>query len=179
MHLHRTRPPSPYDHLPAVPSFPVTSDDLTDGAPIDRLHVHDSAGGGNVSPQLSWSGFPAQTRSFAVTCYDPDAPTGSGWWHWIVTDIPVTTTSLPRGAGAPDGSGLPSGAVQFRTDYGSPGYQGSAPPPGDHPHRYYFVVHALDTPSLGLAPDTPAAIVGFHLTAHAVARGVIVGTYQH
>lgn len=179
MRLHRTPPPSPYDHLPAVASFDVTSEDLLDGAPIDIRHVHDSAGGGNTSPQLSWSGFPPQTQSFAITCFDPDAPTASGWWHWLVADIPAEVTSLPRGAGAPDGSGLPQGAVQFRTDYGSHGYQGSAPPPGDHPHRYYFVVHALDVPALGLSADTPAAIVGFHLTAHALARGAIMATYQH
>ena len=94
MHLHRTPPPSPYDHLPAVASLTVTSEDLVEGAPIAKTHVHDSAGGQNLSPQLSWSGFPAETKSFAVTCYDPDAPTGSGFWHWLVIDIPASSTSL-------------------------------------------------------------------------------------
>ncbi len=179
MRLDRTPPGSPYDNLPEVPTFTVTSEDITDGEPMDKQHVHDSAGGQNLSPQLSWSGFPAATQSFAITCFDPDAPTASGWWHWLLADLPVTTTSLPRGAGSPDGSHLPAGAVQFRTDYGSDGYQGCGPPPGDHPHRYLFVVHALDVPHLGLAPDTPAAIVGFHLTAHAVGRATIAGTYRH
>jgi Raf kinase inhibitor-like YbhB/YbcL family protein len=179
MDLQRPVSPSPYDYLPAVPSFAVTSSDLTHGAVVDMRCVHDSAGGGNASPQLSWSGFPPETQSFAVTCFDPDAPTLSGWWHWLVADLPATTTELAHGAGAPDGSGLPASAVQFRTDYGSYGYQGSAPPPGDFPHRYYFVVHALDVPSLGLAADTPAAVVGFHLTAHALARATLVATYQH
>ena len=179
MRLTREIAPNPYDYLPAVPSFEVVSAELTDGEVIDMRCVHDSAGGGNESPQLSWSGFPAQTQSFAVTCYDPDAPTGSGWWHWLLADLPASTTSLAHGAGSPDGAGLPASAVQFRTDYGSYGYQGSAPPAGDHPHRYFFVVHALDVPSLGLAADTPAAIVGFHLTAHALARATLVVTYQH
>jgi len=179
MDLQRTPPPNPYDHLPAVPALVVTSEDLTDGGVVPLVHCHDGSGGENVSPQLSWSGFPATTRSFAVTCFDPDAPTGSGWWHWILTDLPSSVTSLPRGAGTPDGSQLPDGAVQHRTDYGSYGYQGSGPPHGDYPHRYFFAVHALDTPSLGLAADTPAAIVGFHLTAHAVARGTLVATFQH
>jgi len=179
MDLRRTPPPNPYDHLPAVPSFTLSSQDLVAGEPIGKRHVHDSAGGANLSPQLSWTGFPAQTQSFAITCFDPDAPTASGWWHWLVTDLPASTTSLPRGAGNPAGSGLPASAVQFRTDYGSGGYQGAGPPPGDHPHRYYFVVHALDAPALGLATDTPAAIVGFHLTAHALARATLVVTYQH
>ena len=179
MSLDRTPPPNPYDHLPPLPSFTVTSKDFVDGGPLPLAHAHDSAKGGNDSPQLSWSGFPAETQSFAVTCFDPDAPTGSGWWHWLVTNIPADVTELATGAGAPDGSGLPAGAVQFRTDYGTSGYQGSGPPPGDYPHRYFFVVHALDVPQLNLAPGTPAAIVGFHLTAHGIARGTIVGTYAH
>jgi hypothetical protein len=179
MDLRRTPPPNPYDHLPVVASFAVTSEDIVDGAALPKTHVHDSAGGANLSPQLSWSGFPTATKSFAVTCFDPDAPTACGWWHWLVTDLPASVTTLARGAGSPDGSRLPAGAVQYRTDYGSSGYQGSGPPPGDHPHRYYFVVHALDVPALGLAPDTPAAIVGFHLTAHGLARASIMGTYQH
>jgi Raf kinase inhibitor-like YbhB/YbcL family protein len=176
VNLDRTPPPNPYDHLPQVPGFSVTSAEVTDGEPLDLAQVHHSADGGNTSPSLAWSGAPAGTQSFAVTCYDPDAPTGSGWWHWLVADLPAGTTALPAGAGG--GTGLPDGAVQFRTDYGTHGYQGAAPPPGDHPHRYYFVVHALDTAELGLGADTPAAVVGFHQTAHALARATVVGTYQ-
>lgn len=179
MSLDRTPPPNPYDHLPIVPSFTVTSPDLDDGESVGMHLVHHSAGGQNVSPQLHWSGAPKDTKSFAVTCFDPDAPTAAGWWHWLMADIPADVADLPRDAGAEDGSKAPEGAVQFRTDFGSHGFQGSAPPPGDYPHRYYFVVHALDVERLGLGPDTPAAIVGFHLTAHALARATLVGTYQH
>lgn len=157
----------------------LTSDDISHGTACSMRHVHHSAGGENLSPQLSWSGFPEQTRSFAITCFDPDAPTHSGWWHWAAVNIPADVTSLPQGAGAEDGSGMPEGTVQFRTDYGTPGYQGASPPPGDHDHRYYFAVHALDVDHLDLAPDTPPAIVGFHLTAHTIARGVLVVTFAH
>lgn len=179
MNLDRTPPPNPYDHLPAVPDFQVSSQDASDGHPIPMFAVHDSAGGQNLSPHLAWSGFPAATQSFAVTCFDPDAPTISGWWHWQAFNIPGSVTELPRGAGAADGTGMPGGAVQTRTDFGTNGYQGSAPPPGDYPHRYFFVVHALDVPALDLGPDTPAAIVGFHLTAHGLARATMMLTYQH
>nr|MCU0294991.1 YbhB/YbcL family Raf kinase inhibitor-like protein [Candidatus Nanopelagicales bacterium] len=170
MELKRSRPGGPYDSLPEVPSFTVTSEDIADGQLLPIAHVHPSAGGSDLSPELSWSGFPEQTRSFAVTCFDPDAPTHSGWWHWLAVNIPVGVTSLERGAGAADGSGMPAGVVQFRTDYGSYGYGGAAPPPGDHDHRYFFAVHALDVDHLDLAPETPAAIVGFNLTAHTIAR---------
>ncbi len=173
--LKRTRPGGTFDHLPDVPAFTVTSHDIFDGAVTDVRHVHGSAGGQNLSPQLSWSGFPAGTRSFAITCFDPDAPTQCGWWHWQVVNIPADVTSLPRGA-SPDG--LPAGAVEFRTDYGVPGYQGASPPPGDHEHRYHFAVHALDVDHLDLAPDTPGAIVGFQITAHTIARAVITPTFS-
>ena len=109
--------------------------------------------GQNLSPSLSWSGAPAGTKSFALTVYDPDAPTGSGWWHWIVVDLPATTTSLPEGAGTTDGSKLPQGAVQVRTDFGAPGYGGPCPPPGDHPHRYLFRIYALDLDKLDVTAE--------------------------
>ncbi len=179
MELKRSRPGGPYESLPEVPSFTVTSEDIADGQLLPMGHVHTSAGGADISPQLSWSGFPSETRSFAVTCFDPDAPTHSGWWHWLAVNIPASVTSLAPGAGAADGSGMPEGVVQFRTDYGSFGYGGAAPPPGDHDHRYFFAIHALDVDQLDLAPDTPAAIVGFNLTAHTIARAVLVATFKH
>lgn len=173
--LQRNRPPGPFETLPAVPAFTVTSEDVFDGAVTATRHVHGSAGGENLSPQLSWSGFPKTTRSFAITCFDPDAPTQSGWWHWQVVNIPVEVTSLARGASP---NGLPAAAIEFRTDYGEPGYQGASPPPGDHEHRYFFAVHALDVESLELDPVTPAAIVGFQIMANTIARAVITPTFS-
>ena len=175
MDLTRNRQRSPFDYLPAVPAFSVTSTDIFDGAVTASRHVHGSAGGENLSPQLTWSGFPDSTRSFAITCYDPDAPSQSGWWHWQVINIPADVTELPRGA-SPDG--LPAGAVEFRTDFGEPGYQGASPPPGDHEHRYFFAIHALDTEQLDLAPDAPSAIVGAQIMFHTLARAVITPTFS-
>ncbi|MFD8596108.1 YbhB/YbcL family Raf kinase inhibitor-like protein [Kitasatospora sp. NPDC059646] len=167
------RIPLPYDFLPPVARFQLRSDDLVDGGTMPDAHVHAA---GNQSPQLSWSGFPAGTRSFAVTCYDPDAPTAAGWWHWLAVDLPATTTELPRGAGSDDG-GLPGGAFHVRTDFPGHRYDGAAPPPGPA-HRYVFVVHALDVEHLGVDRDTPAAQVGFQLTAHALGRALLTVDYR-
>ena len=131
-----------------------------------------------TSPRNSWSGFPEQTRSFAVTCFDPDAPTHSGWWHWIAVNIPADVTSLPRGAGAADGSGCPMESCSCAPTTGH-SVTAAPLPPGDHDHRYFFAVHALDVDTLDLTPDTPAAIAGFNLTAHTIARGVLVVTFAH
>ena len=173
--MQRSRPAGPYDNLHEVASFTVTSSDIADGAELSKLHAHSSAGGENVSPHLEWSGFPEGTKSFAVTCYDPDAPTGSGWWHWQAINIPADVTALPRGAGST--GGMPDGVVQIRTDYGTYGHQGASPPPGDHEHRYYYAVHALDVESLDLDEDTPSAVVGFNLTAHTIGRAVLVPVF--
>jgi len=173
------RPPLPYDHLPACPELTVTSDDIEHGQRLPEAHVADIMGatGDNLSPHLQWSGEPEGTQSFAVTCYDPDAPTGSGFWHWVVFDIPADVHELPRGAGTGDNSGLPNGAKHARNDAGSPGYMGAAPPPGHGDHRYVFAVHALSTPTLGVDESASPAYVGFNLTFNTLARGIIVAEY--
>lgn len=173
MSLDRAAAPDPYDILPKVPSFMVTSADVTDGQPLEELHAHPSVGGKNLSPQLSWSGFPAETRGFVVTCFDPDAPTGSGFWHWVLVNVPLAVTSLDRGIDAP-----PDGAFCVRNDYGEAAYGGAAPPPGDRAHRYVFAVHAIDVDRLDVSPQATPAYVGFNLAFHTLARATIRPTYQ-
>jgi Raf kinase inhibitor-like YbhB/YbcL family protein len=175
------RPPLPYDFMPAVPSFDLHSDDVADGQMMTDNQVYNAFGmtGKNISPSLSWSGFPADTKGFAVTCFDPDAPTGSGFWHWVLVDIPASVTSLPAGAGHASGSGLPAQAMHLRNDYGSKDFGGAAPPAGDPPHRYVFAVHALDVPSLELEPDTTPAVAGFNLRFRTIARAVLIPVYGH
>ncbi|HEU4329825.1 MAG TPA: YbhB/YbcL family Raf kinase inhibitor-like protein [Lapillicoccus sp.] len=169
----------PYAALPQVPSFTLTSTDVTDGDQLPNPHVSGimDAGGDDVSPQLEWSGFPEGTKSFVVTVYDPDAPTASGFWHWAVANIPVTTTSLPSGAGDDTGSGLPDGAVQLRNDSGQRRFVGAAPPEGHIPHRYFVVVHAVDVETLDVADASPA-VLGFNLFFHTVGRARLVPWYQ-
>lgn len=134
--------------------------------------------GGNRSPQLSWSGAPAGTESFAVTCYDPDAPTGSGFWHWVVANIPAHVTSLPAGAGDPAAALMPAGALEVRTDFGKPGYGGPCPPQGAHIHRYIFTVHAVSMKELPVTADTSAAIVGFYLNFNTLAKASLIGLFR-
>jgi Raf kinase inhibitor-like YbhB/YbcL family protein len=162
-------------------TFTVTSDSFKDGDYLAMAHVGSTdhgfgCTGDNQSPHLKWSGAPAGTKSFAVTCYDPDAPTGSGFWHWLVVNIPPDVTELKLGAGSKGGA-LPKGALQTRTDYGFAGYGGPCPPQGDHPHRYLFTVFAVGD-TLGVAEDTPAAQIGFNLHFKTLAKATIMGLFK-
>lgn len=133
--------------------------------------------GENVSPELRWHNPPEKTKSFAVTVYDPDAPTGSGWWHWVIFNIGAKVDALPTDAGNPEAGKAPAGSVQVRSDYGSLGYGGACPPAGDKPHRYIFTVYALDVGSLPLGEDATPAMVGFYLHAHTIAKASLTVYY--
>lgn len=173
MNLERPVAPNPYDLLPALPGFELTSTDVTDGAALADAQV---AAAGNTSPHLRWSGAPEGTKSYVVTCFDPDAPTPSGFWHWALVDVPADVTELA--AGAASGT-LPAGAFQLRNDGGQAGFMGAAPPQGDHVHRYYFAVHAVGTETLGIDDDASNAVMSFNLAFKALGRAVLHGTYQH
>ncbi len=146
-------------------AFEVKSPSLSTDLHLTQAHVFSGFGceGGNQSPALTWTQPPEGTQSLAVTVHDPDAPTGSGWWHWVVYNLPAQTTQLPANAGRADGKGLPAGTVQGRTDYGTTGFGGACPPAGDAPHRYRFTVHALKVPRLNLPADASPALVGYML----------------
>ena len=162
-------------------SMTLTSADIKEGATIANEQVFKGFGctGGNLSPALSWSGAPATTKSFAVSIYDPDAPTGSGWWHWVVFNIPAGTTSLPKGAGDVKKKLMPKGAIQSRTDFGADGYGGPCPPAGDKPHHYQITVFAVDVDKLPDAKNdaASAALVGFDLHFHTLAKATLTGLY--
>lgn len=160
----------------------LTSDSFRDGDYLADEHALSEAygfgcTGGNLSPQLSWTGAPAGAKSFALTCFDPDAPTGSGFWHWVAVNIPAGASSLDLGAGSAGGS-MPAGALQTRTDFGAPGYGGPCPPEGDHPHRYLFTLHAVGVESLPVEADTSAAVVGFMLHFNTLAKASLMGLYK-
>ncbi len=168
---------NPYEDLPQVASFEVTSADVADGAGLNNAQVSGvmGAGGADVSPQLSWTGAPAGTQSYAVTVYDPDAPTASGFWHWAVFNIPADVTEL---AGNASKAGLPDGAVQLNNDARLPGYVGAAPPAGHGTHHYWVVVHAVDVPTLDIPAEATPAYLGFNLFSHTLGRATIVGTFE-
>jgi len=154
-------------------TFTLTSNDITDGGVLPDAQVMAK---GNISPNLKWSGAPEGTKSYAVTCFDPDAPTGSGFWHWTVANIPADVVELAVGA-SPDA--MPPGAVEGRTDFGQAGYGGAAPPPGHGPHRYVFTVFAVDVDRLDVTPDSSGAIFGFNLHFHTLAKASITATYEN
>ncbi|MDA8163955.1 MAG: YbhB/YbcL family Raf kinase inhibitor-like protein [Desulfobacteraceae bacterium] len=157
--------------------FTVKSDELGGQLTADQVYSGFGCTGRNISPSLAWADPPAQTKSFAVTVYDPDAPTGTGWWHWLVFNIPAGVHRLPANAGNPQAKLLPAGSVQSVTSYGKPGYGGACPPVGDKPHRYVFTVYALDTEKLDLGPDATPALVGFQLNQHALAKASLISYY--
>jgi hypothetical protein len=161
----------------------LRSDSFGDGDYLPLTHALSAeygfgCAGENISPHLAWSDAPAGTQSFALTCFDPDAPTGSGFWHWVVVNLPPDVTELPAGAGTQPGTGLPTRALQVRTDFGAPGYGGPCPPPGDHPHRYLFSLHALNVETLPVTADTSAAVVGFHLHHTTLAKATLMGLFR-
>jgi len=173
--LDRPLAPDPYSLLPAAGSFGVTSADVADGEPLGEEFV---LSGGNLSPQLSWSGHPGGTGGFVVTVFDPDAPTPSGVWHWAVVGLDAGTTTLPRDAGAAGGANLPADAFMLRNDFGTADYAGAAPPPGDRAHRYFVVVHAIDVPALDVDAGASNAVLSFNLAFHTLARAIMAPTYR-
>jgi Raf kinase inhibitor-like YbhB/YbcL family protein len=174
MNVHRR---DPYGALPTVPGFHLESSAVADGEtmPVAQRSGIFGAGGDDTSPDLTWSGFPEETESFVVTMYDADAPTPSGFWHWVVLDIPASVTSLAAGAGDGDET-LPGGATHLANDAGLRRYLGAAPPPGD-PHRYFLVVSALDVADAGLPEGATPALASFQTLGHTIARATLVPTY--
>jgi hypothetical protein len=161
--------------LPEVPTFTLTSPDFTDGDTLPTSARGSDVGGSDRSPALQWSGAPDETQSYVLTVYDPDAPTGSGFWHWAVSDIPASVTSLEAGAGT---GTLPDGSTRRRNEYGTDTFLGAAPPAGHGPHRYFFTLSALDVPTLEVPADATPAVVGFMLREHLVARAQLVGIQE-
>lgn len=176
MSLDRTAAPDPYDHLPTFPALTVTSTSFEDGGDLAERYVFDDWGctGDNVSPQLSWSGAPESTTSYVVTCFDPDAPTPSGFWHWAIAGIPADVTELAEGF-----EDLPQGAFHVAGDGGVKGWMGPCPPEGDGKHRYMFAVHAIEGDPLAIDDTVTPAVLSFNAVFQTAARGVITGLYGH
>lgn len=169
-------PLNPYAGMRRVPEFHLTSHDIEDGEPLPAETYDGPSGGQNRSPQLSWSGFPAETKSFVVTMFDPDAPTGSGFWHWAVANIPATITSLDSNAGSPSAGLLPAGALTMPNEVRAAEFIGAGPPEGTGVHHYWVVVHALDVDRIDIDPSLTPAVLGFLMRDHVLARGVLVAT---
>jgi len=165
--------------LAQAADFQLTSPDIKAGAMIPKSFEFDGFGcsGENKSPALKWSGAPKGTKSFAVTVYDPDAPSGSGWWHWMVINIPAVVTELKPDAGAVGGANLPKGASHVRIDYGVAGWGGGCPPQGDKPHRYIFTVHALKVEKLDVPADATAALTGFMINGNSLGKASFTAKY--
>jgi Raf kinase inhibitor-like YbhB/YbcL family protein len=165
---------------PMAQGFELTSTDIQAGKPMPKTQEYQGFGcdGRNISPQLAWRDAPEGTKSFAVTVYDPDAPTGSGWWHWLAFNIPADVRELPTDAGNPAADLAPAGMVHHRTDYGTRGFGGACPPKGDKAHRYQFKIFALDVEQLDIAPESSAALVGFKLNAHKLGIAELEALYQ-
>lgn len=175
------RTPNPYDALPELPALTVTSETFSDGDTMATAQLSGAMGidgGEDLSPQLSWEPGPEGTGSYVVTCFDPDAPTASGFWHWAVANIPADVTSLPLGAGTADAGLLPVGAVTLRNDASFHGYVGMAPPQGHGPHRYIFAVHAISEATLPVDETSSCAFLGFNMFFKAIARGQLTGIYE-
>jgi Raf kinase inhibitor-like YbhB/YbcL family protein len=160
-------------------AFKLSAAGLSNGGKMPDAQVFNDFGckGGNRSPALSWTEPPAKTKGLAITMYDPDAPTGSGWWHWTVVNLPASLRNLPETAGEAAGAQLPQGAVQGRTDFGASGYGGACPPPGNKPHHYIFTVWALDTDKLPLDANASGAMVGYYLNQHSVGKATFTLLY--
>ncbi|MFC5496666.1 YbhB/YbcL family Raf kinase inhibitor-like protein [Caenimonas terrae] len=165
--------------LASAAGFTLSSPDIKANGMIDKKFEFKGFGcdGENKSPALKWSGAPKGTKSFALSVYDPDAPTGSGWWHWYVVNLPADTTELKADAGAVGGANLPKGATQVKTDFGAAGFGGVCPPQGDKPHRYIFTVHALKTDKLDIPADASPALAGFMVNADTIAKASFTARY--
>lgn len=166
----------PYAGMREVPGFTLVSNDIQDGEPLPEEVYAEHAGGANQSPHLAWADFPAETRSFAVTCFDPDAPTGSGFWHWAVANIPGEVTELTPGAGSVGGAAMPAGSLTLPNEKREPGFTGAAPPAGTGVHHYWFVVHALNVARIDVDPQATPAVQGFMMREAVIARAIIVAT---
>jgi len=157
--------------------FTLSSPDIEGQITNQQVFAGFGCEGDNLSPKLDWKNAPEGTKSFAITMYDPDAPTGSGFWHWVVFDIPATVQSFASNAGSVEAAIIPKGSIQSTTDFGVAGYGGPCPPEGAGSHQYIFTIHALKVESLGLKADATPAMVGFYMSSNTLGKASIVGYY--